>query len=65
MVKYMGVDRSCEGTEDKMSDHPCCRINRDRINRVALYTFGHFLNDVIAAYNPSFNRKYSATSDCY
>ena len=25
------------GTGAKMSDHPCCRINRGRINRVPLY----------------------------
>ena len=37
MVKIHGRDRSFEGTEEKMSDHPCCRINRGRINRVALY----------------------------
>ena len=32
-----GIDREFGGTEDKLSDHPCCRINRGRINRVALY----------------------------
>ena len=37
MVKIHGRDRSFEGTEEKMSDHPCCRNNRGRINRVALY----------------------------
>ena len=25
-----------DGTEDKLSDHSCCRINRGRINLVAL-----------------------------
>ena len=37
MVKIHRRDRSFEGTEEKMSDHPCCRNNRGRINRVALY----------------------------